>query len=62
MDASDLLINPSNQETVPVPTEEELHELLKREAPEVKEDPNNFVLGSKIFPGTIQEFYDTFLS
>lgn len=45
-----------------IPSDQELEALLAKESTIIKEDPNNFLLGSKILPCTIQEFYDNFLS
>lgn len=45
-----------------IPTDKELEALLVKEAQPIKEDPNNFLLGTKILPCTLQEFYDNFLS
>lgn len=45
-----------------IPTDSEIEAILTKEAAPIKEDPNNFLLGTKILPCTLQEFYDNFLS
>lgn len=45
-----------------VPTDQELEDLLAKEAPPIVTDSNNFLLGQKIFPMTLQDFYSSFLS
>jgi hypothetical protein len=49
-------------ERAPVPSDKELEDLLAREAPPIVTDANNFLLGQKVFPMTLQDFYSSFLS
>jgi hypothetical protein len=46
---------------IPVPSDKEVEELLIKEAGQITVDASNFILGQRVFPMTLKEFYDAFL-